>query len=49
MIGDEVLAKMGAKTSDPSGLGPQVKTKIVKSKKKAVSGVKKVKAKKVEN
>ena len=49
MIGDDVLTKMGAKISDSSGLGPQVKTKIVKSKKKAVSDAKKVKAKKVVN
>ena len=44
-----MLTKMGAKTSDPSGLGPQVKTKIVKSKKKAVSGAKNVKAKRKVN
>ena len=43
-----MLTKMGAKTSDPSGLGPQVKTKIVKPK-KAASGAKKAKAKKVVN
>lgn len=44
-----MLTKMGAKTSDPSGLGPQVKTKIVKSKKKSEPGKKKIKAKRKVN
>jgi len=47
MIGDEVLAKMGARSAgDPSGK-PAFKTKIVKPKKKPVSGRKRTKAKKV--
>ena len=48
-IGDEVLAKMGAREMNKSGSGSDIKTKIVKPKKKAVSGAKKVKAKKVVN
>ena len=48
-IGDEVLAKMGAREVNKTGSGPDVKTKIVKPKKKAVSGTNKVKAKKVVN
>ena len=50
-IEDEVLAKMGARemNNSGSGSGSDIKTKIVKPKKKAVSGAKKVKAKKVVN
>ena len=49
MIGEEVLSKMGARDMNKAGSGPGVKTKIVKPKKRAVSGAKKAKAKKVVN
>ena len=45
MIGEEVLTKMGAREVNKAGSGPDVKTKIVKPKKKAVSSAKNPKAK----
>lgn len=42
MIGDEVLAKMGAREVDRAKKNPAVNTKFVKPKKKAVSAAKKV-------
>ena len=49
MIGDDVLAKMGARDVGRQSNKPAVKTKIVNPKKKAMSGVKKAKTKKVVN
>ena len=49
MIGDEVLVKMGAREVDRPSDKPAVKTKIVKPKKKPVSGAKKTQAKRKVN
>ena len=47
MIGDEVLAKMGARNVRDTSGKPAFKTKIVKPKRKSVTGEKKTKTKKV--
>ena len=49
MIGEEVLTKMGARDVNKAGLGPDVKTKIVKPKKKAASAAKKAETKRKVN
>ena len=48
-IGDEVLAKMGAREMNKSGSGSDIKTKIVKPKKKAASAAKKAETKRKVN